>query len=371
MKYHCESCGREWDYPVEVCIFCDHPVSNVDVSSYEVQSITQVFISSDDHPITPYYVMLLRDSDGSYKFQKTFQNHEKGEIISLQKDPAEEFILGVIGTGLTGRGIVEVAAKTGNKVILKGRSEASLKKAIDSISKSLSKSMNPNESKNIIHNIILTTDFEPLIASNIIIESVVENLDIKRDIIKKLDLICRKDVILASNTSSLSISQIAGGLNHPERVLGLHFFNPIPKMKLVEIIKAKQTSDEALEKSRQFVKRLNKDMVLAEDTSGFIVNRLLFIMINEACHILDRGVAKIEDVDKAMKLGANYPMGPFELADLIGLDLCLEIIENLNKSSRGNEFEPSEILKDLVEKGHYGRKSNVGFYNYRSGKNCG
>jgi 3-hydroxybutyryl-CoA dehydrogenase len=368
MKYQCEFCRKEWDYPVGICIFCGHPVSNVDMGSYEVQSITQVLVPSEDHPITPYYVMLLKDSDGSYKFQKTFQNHEIGEIINHQKELIGECIVGVVGTGLTGRGIVEVAAKAGNKVILQGRSQGSLRKAIDSVSKSLSKSMSPEENQNIVNNIILTQDFELFKKSRIIIESIVEDVHIKREVFKKLDSICSEDVILASNTSSLSISKIAEGLNHPERVLGLHFFNPIPKMKLVEIIKGKQTSEEALERSRQFVKRLNKDPVIVEDTSGFIVNRILFIMINEACHMVDNGVAKVEDIDKAMKLGANYPMGPFELADLIGLDLCLEIIENLNKSSRGKEFEPSKILKNLVDRGLCGRKSHAGFYNYGSGK---
>ncbi|MCG2825211.1 MAG: 3-hydroxyacyl-CoA dehydrogenase family protein [Thermoplasmatales archaeon] len=318
---------------------------------------------SVDHPTTPYYVMLLKDSNGSYKFQKTFEHHNIEDVIYVKGKKEEEYTIGVIGTGLTGKGVVEVAVKTGNRIIFKSRSEKSLEKAIETISKSLSKGMEPEELEATLGRITATTRYEPLANASLIIESVIENLQTKKKIFQKLDSICNPSVILASNTSSLSVSKIAEGIKHPERAVGMHFFNPIPKMKLVEIIKAEKTSDDAVKKAHEFAAKFNKVSVDVKDTAGFIVNRLLFIMINEACRMLDEGVANVKDIDKAMKLGANHPMGPLELSDLIGLDLCLEIIENLN-TSFGEKFEPSSTLRNFVKEGHYGRKAGRGFYEY-------
>ncbi len=364
MKYRCDSCGREWDYPVKTCIFCNKPISIVDVSKYTVEGITQVFVPSDNHPVTPYYIMLLKDSNRSYKFQKTFEHHEIGDIIYTKGKKEGEYTIGVIGTGVTGKGIVEVVAKAGDKVILKSRSEKSLEKAMDIVSRNLSKGIEPEELEITLSKIMATTQYEPLANADLIVESVIEDLDAKRKIFQKLDSICNPDIILASNTSSLLISKIAEDVKHPERVVGMHFFNPIPKMKLVEIIRTEKTSDNVLKKTHEFARRFNKISINAKDAPGFIVNRLLFIMINEACHMLDERVASVKDIDKAMKLGANHPMGPFELADLIGLNLCLEIIENLNISFGGDKFEPSDTLKNLVKEGNYGRKTGRGFYEY-------
>ncbi|MGD0952889.1 MAG: 3-hydroxyacyl-CoA dehydrogenase family protein [Methanotrichaceae archaeon] len=362
MKYCCEDCGREWDYPIGSCIFCDGAVSKVDIGRYTVEEITQACVPSEDHPIIPYYVMLLKDVDDSYKFQKTFQHHNIGDVIHTKGEQKRVCTIGVIGTGVTGRGIAEVAIRTGNKVILKSRSNAALENALAAISKNLRKSMSPEEAQAMLNNIITTTDYEPFARSDFVIESVVEDLQIKRDIFKILDSICDPKVVLASNTSSLRISQIAE--EHPTRIAGLHFFNPITRMQLVEVVKGEKTSVEVLNKCVEIAKMLNKVPILVKDTPGFVVNRLLFAMINEACHLLEEETSQIEDIDKAMKLGANYPMGPFELADLIGLDLCLEIIENLHEASGGRQFDPSKLLRNLVKKGHYGKKTGQGFYNY-------
>jgi len=365
MKYKCNSCGREWDYPIKTCIFCGKPVSKIDIIKYTVEGVTQVFVPSDDHPVAPYYVLLLKDSNGSYKFQKTFEHHDIGDVVYAKGKKEEECSIGVIGTGVTGKGIVEVAAKAGSKVIIKSRSEKSLKKAIEKISKNLSKGMEPEELEVALSRIVATTKYEDLSNADLVVESVIENLDVKRKIFQKLDSICNPNTILATNTSSLSISKIAENVKHPERVVGMHFFNPIPKMKLVEIIRTEKTSDEVLKKTYKFAMRFNKIPISVKDSPGFIVNRLLFIMINEACHMLDEGVASVEEIDKAMKLGANHPMGPFELADLIGLDLCVEIIENLSDLTGENKFTISNSLQKLVGQGHLGRKTGKGFYDYR------
>jgi 3-hydroxybutyryl-CoA dehydrogenase len=357
MKYICESCNREWDYPIERCIFCKSRVSRFDISHYRVEEITMVAVPSEEHPITPYYVMLLRDGDGSYRFQKTFSRHVVGDVVHVAASHDEGYSIGIIGTGLTGRGIAEVAVRTGNKVILKSRSREALKRAESSLGRNLCKSMSPQEAQNLLGNVVLTLDYEDLSQAQFVIESVVEDLFVKREV-------CSKDAVLTSNTSSLCISSIAEGLERPERVAGLHFFNPVTKMQLVEIVQGEKTSSQVLLELEALAIRLNKAHVRVQDTPGFIVNRLLFSMINEACRMLDKGIAGVEDIDKAMKLGANYPMGPFELADLIGLDLCLEIIENLMVSADDRQFQPAMALRSLVEKGSYGRKSGKGFYQY-------
>jgi len=365
MKYKCDSCGREWDYPIKTCIFCGKPVSKIDITKYTIEGITQVFVPSDDHPVAPYYVLLLKDSNGSYKFQKTFERYNTGDIVYTKGKKDEGYTIGVIGTGITGKGIVEVAAKAGNKVIIKSRNEKSLKKAVEKISKNLSKGMELEELEVTLNRIMATTQYEDLSDADLIVESVIEDLDVKRKIFQKLDSICNLDTILATNTSSLLVSKIAEDVKHPERVIGMHFFNPIPKMKLVEIIETDKTSDNVLKQTYEFAMRFNKIPIIVKDSPGFIVNRLLFIMINEACHMLDERVASVEEIDKAMKLGANHPMGPFELADLIGLDLCAEIIENLNDLTGGNKFTISNSLQKLVEQGQLGRKTGKGFYDYR------
>lgn len=364
MKHRCKECGREWDYPFANCIFCGCKISNVDIDKYTVEEIVQVFVPTEDHPITPYYIMLMKDSDGSYRFQKTFQRFDIGQTIPAKEGLNENLTIGIVGTGITSKGLAEVALRAGAKVILKSRSHAALDTTLDTISRNLSKSINSNEVQIMLKNVIPTTEYELLAESDFVIESVIEDIEVKRNVFHRLDSTCDPDVILASNTSSLQISQIAKDLKYPERVVGLHFFNPIVRMQLVEIVKGDSTSEDVLVNCAELVSRLNKVSILVKDTPGFVVNRLLFAMINEACHMLDRGTSRIENIDKAMKLGANFPMGPFELADFIGIDLCRDIIENLNKSSNSTLFLPCDVMIDLIEKGHLGKKTGKGFYEY-------
>ncbi len=364
MRYYCTGCGREWDYPVSNCIFCGGRVDKIDASEYVIDDVVQISIPTEDHPIVPYYIMLLKGPHGSYEFKKTFQNHRIGDSMRLVSERYEKCTIGIIGTGITGRGIAEVALRTGNSIILKSRSREALENTRDKLSKNLYKSLNIEESKILLDNMATTTDYSSLAKADFIIESVVEDLEVKRNIFRILDSICDPEVVLATNTSSLSVSRIADGLRYPERVVGLHFFNPITRMQLIEIIKGDKTSDDTLNKSAEIAKRLNKTSILAKDTPGFVVNRLLFTLINEACYMLDEGTSSVEEIDKAMKLGANHPMGPFELADLIGLDLCEEIIENLHSDSQNLKSHSSKAINELVRKGYLGKKSGRGFYEY-------
>lgn len=364
MRYLCQSCSKEWDYPIDNCIFCGKKISRMNVSKYTVEDIVQVFVPSTDYPITPYYVLLLSDGNGFYKFQKTFQNYRIGQLFNSGENLREKFTIGVIGSGVTGKGIIEIALKAGLRVIFKSRRDANIRSALETISRNLSKSLPPEERDRILNNVTPTTSYELFGNADFVIESVIENFQIKKEIFQKLDSICEPDSILASNTSSLSISKLADGLTYPERVVGLHFFNPIPRMQLLELAITQHTSNNVIEKCRDLANILNKVPIEVKDEPGFIVNRLLFIMISEACNLLEAGTGKIEDIDRAMKLGANHSMGPFELADLIGLDLCLEIIENLNHSSDKNKLIAIKILKEYLERGNLGRKTNKGFYNY-------
>lgn len=364
MRYRCESCGREWDYPLKMCIFCRKPLTEVDESHYTVLATSKVFVPSVHHPITPYHVLLLKNDSGSFRFMKTMEPHDVGDTIYAKgASKSKSHTVGVIGSGITGKGLVETIASSGHNVIFKGRSEASLKKAMEIIEKRLSKMHDDDKVEAILGRISMTTRYEPLSEAELVIESVVEDIEVKKSIFRELDTICPPETILASNTSSLLISEISEGVRHPERVVGMHFFNPIPKMQLVEVIRTEKTSPSVVKRVHEFASEFNKTTVSARDTSGFIVNRLLFIMINEACTMLDEGVSSVEDIDKAMRLGANHPMGPFQLADLIGLDLCLEIIENLSNLG-AEKFKPSRTLREYVEKGLYGRKSGKGFYDY-------
>ena len=363
MKYKCLSCEKTWRYPTKRCIFCEGEVIGEDQNEFIVESISKVHIPSQGHLEVPYYILLLKDKEGDLKFKKSFKPYKEGEIFLEKSEVTENFVVGVVGTGMTGRGVVEIAVKTGNKVIFKGRSEKSLKEAINALTKSLSKGIKPEEMSKMLDRIILTTKYEDLSDAEIIIECTPEDIDLKKDIFRELDGLCNPKTIIASNTSSLSITELAKDLNYPERVVGMHFFTPIPRMRLVELIKTEKTSPEILNKSKKIINQLNKKLVEVKNSPGFIVNRLLFIMINEACYLLDEKVSSIENIDDAMKLGANHPMGPLELADYIGLDICLEIINNL-KHLNENKFKPAKILKDLVEKGHYGRKTGEGFYKY-------
>lgn len=357
-------CGREWDYPVSNCIFCGGMVDKIDARECVIDDVVQVSIPTEDHPIVPYYIMLLKGPNGSYEFKKTFQDHRIGDTMHLVSERYEKCTIGIIGTGITGRGIAEVALRTGNSIILKSRSGGALENTRDKLSKNLYKSLNIEESQILLDNMATTTDYSSLAKADFIIESVVEDLEVKRNIFRILDSICDPEVVLSTNTSSLSISRIADGLRYPERVVGLHFFNPITRMQLIEIIKGDKTSDDTLSKSAEIAKMLNKTSILAKDTPGFVVNRLLFTLINEACYMLDEGTSSVEEIDKAMKLGANHPMGPFELADLIGLDLCEEIIENLHGDSQDLKSHSSKAINELVRKGYLGKKSGRGFYEY-------
>ncbi|KAN0030586.1 hypothetical protein ACTA71_009226 [Dictyostelium dimigraforme] len=277
--------------------------------------------------------------------------------------------VGVIGGGQMGSGIAQVLAQVAQrKVILVDLNKDVLEKSLIGINGFLQKSVakgviGEKDKENTLRRISFSDDLNSLNKADFVIEAIVENTEIKCNLFKDLSKICKPDAILASNTSSISITQIASNTNNPQNVIGMHFMNPVPIMKLVEVIPSLQTSNETLKTTMQLAAEMNKTTTLSKDMPGFIANRLLMPYINEAVQALHEGLGTREDIDTTMKLGCNMPMGPLTLADFIGLDTCYSIM-NILHTQLGDKYKPSPLLKRYVEAGRLGKKVGHGFYTY-------
>jgi 3-hydroxybutyryl-CoA dehydrogenase len=278
--------------------------------------------------------------------------------------------IGVIGAGIMGSGIAQVCAAAGFAATLVDISPELVNKGLGTIDKYLSRSVEknkiaPEEKQQILDRIQGTTKLGDLAQSDLIFEAAVENLEIKHKIFGELDRDCKPETIFASNTSSLSITQMAAGTKRPDRFIGAHFFNPVPSMKLVEVVDTMLSDEECYQAVFDFVKRLGKEPIRAHDKTGFIVNRLFSTYLLDAVRALEEGVGTVEDIDKAMKLGLGHPMGPFELLDLTGLDVNLAIANTFYEEFRERRFAPPPTLKRMVMAGWLGRKTGRGFYTYK------
>ncbi|MCK1985096.1 MULTISPECIES: 3-hydroxybutyryl-CoA dehydrogenase [Peribacillus] len=275
----------------------------------------------------------------------------------------------VIGAGQMGSGIAQVCAMSGYEVLLHDLKDEYVEKGLGTITKNLSRQvekgkMESEEKDIILSRLTSSTDLNNAAAVDLVIEAAVENMDIKTKIFAELDEITPKHVILASNTSSLPITEIAAATKRPEKVIGMHFMNPVPVMKLVEIIRGLATADEVYKEVEEMAESLNKVPVEVNDFPGFVANRILMPMINEAIYTLYEGVATKEAIDDVMKLGMNHPMGPLTLADFIGLDTCLYIMETLHQGLGDDKYRPCPLLRKYVKAGWLGKKSGRGFYEY-------
>ena len=277
--------------------------------------------------------------------------------------------IGIVGAGTMGNGIAHAFALSGVDVILTDISQEILDGAMERIRKNLGRQVKKEKISQAdmdaaLKRITTATELEAVKDADLVVEAVVEDPKTKKEIFEKLDVICKKDCILSSNTSSISISDIAQATKRPEKVLGMHFMNPVPVMVLVELVRGKSTSEETISAARQIAEKLGKTPVLVNDSPGFVANRILMPMINEAVWCLNEGVAKAEDVDAVMKLGMNHPMGPLALADLIGLDVCKSILDVMYEGFSDKKYAPCPLLSKKVKEGNLGRKTGRGFYEY-------
>lgn len=280
-------------------------------------------------------------------------------------------VVGVLGAGSMGNGIAQVAAQTGYEVVMRDIEDRFVENGLKAIEKFLAKSvekgkMTEGQKKDVLGRIKGTTKMEDLTGVDFVIEAVLEDLELKKNVFKQLDELTRSDVILTTNTSSMSVTEIAMSTKRPDKVAGMHFFNPAPLMRLVEVIRGYDTSDEAIRIIMEMTRKMGKEPVeVKKDTPGFIVNRLMMPHMIEAIKMAEEGVASIEDIDKAIKLGLNYPMGPFELMDLTGIDIALHVTEYLYKElNKESKWSAPTLLRSMIRAGKLGKKTKAGWYKY-------
>ena len=277
--------------------------------------------------------------------------------------------IGIVGAGTMGSGIAQVAALTGYDIVMQDVSDEVTSRGLITIDKSLQRlvdreKITADAKDTAIKTIRTTIDLSDLADCDLVIEAATENMNLKLDLFEEIDKVARPETIIASNTSSLSLTKLASVSNRPDKVIGMHFFNPVPMMALLEIIRALQTSDDTFTTVDEMTRQLGKTPVSVKASPGFVVNRMLVPMINEAVFILYEGIASADEIDAAMKLGAGHPMGPLALADMIGIDVCLYVMNILLEEFGDSKFRPCPLLKQMVDAGYLGRKSSKGFFDY-------
>ena len=363
---------------------CGHPMGPLALldligidSAYEIcEALWRQFREDQDAPAPMLKQYLVAGYLGR-KSGRGFYRYESPESSRIvDAVPAEAGVaasdiatVGIVGTGLMAAGIAEVVAKSGAEVILRGRSEAAIKRAKGAVTKSLDKAVSRGKlerdaADEVLDRITTTLEWSDLAEVDLVVEAVAEDLPVKQDVFKELDRSVKPDAILATTTSSLPVVDLASMTGRPDRVLGLHFFNPAPVMKLVEVVRTVATSGEAEKRVTSWVRAIGKRPVRCRDRSGFIVNFLLFPYLNDAVRMHEEGYGTPADIDAAMKLGCGHPMGPFELMDIVGLDVTYAILESLHEEFRKRRHAPAPLLEHMVRAGYLGRKSGRGFYDY-------
>lgn len=363
---------------------CGHPMGPLELldligldSAYEIcEALWRQFYEGLDAPAPLLKQYVVADYLGR-KTGRGFYRYESPEsstIVDAVPSEADDSstgvaTVGIVGTGLMASGIAEVAAKAGQEVILRGRSEASIKKSKAAIAKSLEKAVSRGKldsaaAESILARVTTTLEFDDLAEADVVVEAVAEDLDVKRSVFAELERATKPGATLATTTSSLSVVDLASVTDRPAEVIGLHFFNPAPVMKLVEVVRTVATSSDVEKRATAWVRSLGKHPVRCRDRAGFIVNFLLFPYLNDAVRMHEQGYGATEDIDTAMKLGCGHPMGPFELMDIVGLDVTYAILNSLHEEFRERRYAPAPLLDHMVSAGYLGRKTSRGFYDY-------
>ena len=365
MYYCCKNCNKLWSHPVDKCIFCSSTVEKMEeCNSYVVIGFSEVQVPSTGNEKTPYFIYMLKDSNGNKTLKKSFQQYNIGDQFEIEKEESKDFKIGVIGTGSLGSQIAEYMLLRGYPTIIKTRTESSIDAIRKKIEKKLAKKLSEKELNALLKNLLVTTGYSKLNTCDLIIEAAAEDINIKKEIFRKLSEVCNEQTIFATNTSSLSIDEFAKVTDRPDKFIGMHFFNPVHKMELIEVVVGDATSVATKDIITQFAIGLDKKPIVVKNSPGFIVNRYLLPQINEAIRMLEEGISSKEDIDSAIKLGLNHPMGPLELADFIGLDVCKSILEVLAEGFEVERLRPAKLLCEKVSEGKLGFKSGEGFYTW-------
>jgi 3-hydroxybutyryl-CoA dehydrogenase len=374
------------DIDAAMSLGCGHPMGPLALldligldSAYEIcEALWRQFRDDQDapNPLLKQYVTAgylgRKTGRGFYRYEAPESPKVTDAIPDEAGDQSSDVrTVAVVGTGLMASGIAEVAAKAGDEVILRGRSEAAIKRAKAAVRKSLEKAVSKGKlegssAEEILDRITTTLEFSDLGEADLVVEAVAEDLGIKSEIFREIERSVKPEAIVTSTTSSLGLIDLAAAIERPDRVVGLHFFNPAPVMKLVEIVHTIATSQEVERKATAWVRSLGKHPVRCRDRAGFIVNFLLFPYLNDAVHMHEEGYSTPQDIDTAMKLGCAHPMGPFELMDIVGLDVTYAILNSLHEEFRERRYAPAPLLEHMVRAGYLGRKTGRGFYDYSS-----
>jgi 3-hydroxybutyryl-CoA dehydrogenase len=364
MVYVCDHCNKSWSHPISQCIFCGNEIKEIREAKYKILGRSKVNIPAASNEKVPYFSYLLQDKNNVVIAKSCYEVFDIGDEIELNTNKQKNLRVGIIGTGQMGTDIAAYVLRYGNSVVVKTRSNQSSERALSRLISKLLKGSSQMQVDQYVENLEITTDYVSLENCDIVIEAVPEKLDIKREVFKNLSKVCNSETIFATNSSSISIDAIARITDRPEKCIGMHFFNPVSKMDLIEVVIGRHTSEDTKNKIIDFSVGLNKKAIIVKDSPGFIVNRLLLPQINEAVSLLEGGIATKEGIDQAIISGLGHPMGPFALADLIGIDVCVSILETLHNELSNDRYKPAATLYDMVRNNKLGKKAGEGFYKY-------
>lgn len=361
----CPSCGARYSYPVEECTFCRVPLEEHVTESGEVVAVTEVTVPSIGHEDVPYWCALVARPQGGFAIVKRDLPAVVGDRLSFSSaEESASYVIGVLGSGVMARGLVELFLSRGQRVVWVGRSLDRLGVAREKVVGRLARVMDDDQLAHATARLTIAADHTALGACDLVLEAIVEDVDAKIAELKAIEPVLSDTCVIASNTSSLPLDVLSAVLKRPGRFGGMHFFNPPTRMKLVEIIRAPETTDETDAFLFDLSLALGKTPIRVANGPGFVVNRVLMPLLNEAVRELEDNAAPAADIDEAIRLGLNHPMGPLALADLIGLDVVVSIMDDMHSRLQDEAYAPRPLLRDLVAQGKLGRKSGQGFFEY-------